>query len=260
MGSEFHRLVMAALAAGLLVIPGCGAGDGKTPTASTTVQSPPAVTSAAQPKIVAASIEGTSTLHLSFSEAMAPAGGVDPAKFRLTVAYYTAPAAGAASKYGYTGKYGYAGKYTGGKYSGTYTGKYAGRYTGKYTGKYGAKYGTAYYGTYGYAGAHHTVYSDLGGISTINVDATTATTADLQLGTSFNLADECQEIKSLNSANANAKAGLYLHYSEAGSPTIQDTEGNKLASIADYWATDPTVEQVRGDFAGKPIPVSITCQ
>jgi hypothetical protein len=255
MGSEFHRLVMAALAAGLLVIPGCGAGDGKSPTGSST-QGPPAVTSAVQPTIVSASIDGASTLHLTFSEAITPAAGVDPAKFRLTVAYYTAPAGSGK----YSGKYGYAGKYGGtyapGKYSGKYTGTYAGKYTGKYTGKYS----TAYYGSYGYAGAHHTVYSDLGDISTIRVDTTTATTADLQLGTSFNVADECQEIQALNTANSNAKAGLYLHYSEAGNPTIQDTQGNKLASIADYWATDPTVEQVRGDFAGKPIPVSITCQ
>ncbi len=249
MGSEFHRLVMAALAAGLLVIPGCGAGDGKTP--STTVQDPPAVTAAAQPKIVSASIDATSTLHLTFSEAMAPAAGVDPAKFRLTVAYYTAPAASAGK---YTGKYGYAGKYTG-----TTVGKYTGKYSGKYSGKYAGKYGAAYYGTYGYGGAHHTVYSDLASISAINVDSTTATTADLALGTSFNLADECQEIKSLNSANSNASAGLYLHYAEAGNPTLQDLQGDKLQSVADYWATDPTVEQVSGDFAGKPIPVSITC-
>ncbi len=249
MGSEFHRLVMVALAAGLLVIPGCGAGDGKTP--SSTVQGPPEVTAAAQPKIVSASIEGTSTLHLTFSEAMAPAAGVDPAKFRLTVAYYTAPAA---SEGKYSGKYTYTGKYTGNS-----PGKYTGTATGKYTGKYSGKYAGAYYGTYGYGGAHHTVYSDLGSISTINVDSTTSTTADLQLGTSFNLADECQEIKSLNTANSNASAGLYLHYAEAGNPTLEDTQGNKLESVADYWATDPTVEQVSGDFAGKPIPVSITC-
>jgi hypothetical protein len=218
MGHEFHRLVMAALAAGLLVIPGCGAGDG-TNTPSTT-QTPPATTqSAAQPKIIAASIEGTSTLRVTFSEEMKAPTGVDPAKFRLTVAYFTRPAS-ASEKYSY-----------------------------------------AYYSNnaYGYGGPNNTIYSETAAITSILVDPTVAEQAVLQLGAGFDAAAACKQITTRNLANPNAQAGLYLHYLEAGTPTIEDVDGNKLGSLAAYWSADPTVEQISGDFLGKPIPVNITC-
>lgn len=223
MGTEFHRLVMAALAAGLLVIPGCGAGDGKTPT-GTAQEPPPGVTSSVAPTVVSASIEGTSVLHLTFTEAIAPATGVDPAKFRLTVGYYTKPSSSAAgSKYSYT-------------YANTKT-----------------------YNGYEYSGTNHTIYSEVADIASINIVATSAEQLDLQLGSTFSLAGECAEIAALNAEYKDSQAGLYLHYAEAGTPTIQDTFGNQLASIADYWVASPTLEQVSGDFTGRPIPVSISC-
>jgi hypothetical protein len=216
MGGDFHRLVMAALAAGLLVIPGCGAGDG----GQTGGSQGGSTTQGVQPKIVSASLEGSSSLRVTYSEAMKPATGVDPAKFRLTVAYYTRPASGS-DKYNYN----------------------------YYSNRYG----------YGYAAADHTIYSDIGAIEHIASDTQSADQTVLQLGTSFSLASACKEIAAINAANPNAHAGLYLHYSEAGSPTIEDLDGNKVASLAAYWSSDPTIEQVKGDFVSKPIPVSASC-
>jgi hypothetical protein len=209
MGGEFHRLVMAALAAGLLVIPGCGAGAGGS-------QDPAPTATAAQPKIVAASLDGQGALRVTYSEPMQPATGVDPAKFRLTVAYYTRPASGS-NKYSY----------------------------GYYTKGY-------------YAAADHTIYSEVGHVAVL-ADGSGPNESVLQLGSTFDATASCKQIAALNAANPNAHAGLYLHYSEAGSPTIQDSEGNKLSSLAAYWASDPTVEQATGDFVGKPIPVSLSC-
>ncbi|HEY1693661.1 MAG TPA: hypothetical protein VGG39_15945 [Polyangiaceae bacterium] len=265
MGTSFHRLVMAAMAAGLLVIPGCGAGDGKAPTGSNTpVQDPPAATAAVQPTIVSAAIDGTGSLKVSFSEPMAPAEGVDPAKFRLTLGYYRAPAKYSGSNGYYTGKYGYNGG-NAGKY--TYTGGTAGKYTytggnsgkGKLTyagGKYGGTYGSAYAG---YAAPDHTVYSDVGPVGGIKVDPATGTFAELSLGQGFEVSSLCQEISAHIAANPNSHAGLYLHYTATGTPTMEGAQGGSLDSLAAYWSTDPTVEQVNGDFVGKPIPVSLTC-
>ena len=220
MGSEFHRLVMVALAAGLLVIPGCGAGDGSK-TGSGTNPSPPAVTQSVQPKIVSASIGTDSALHVTFSEAVQVPTGVDPAKFRLTMAYYTqvANAAGKNNKYS----------------------------------------GYAYYSQYGYSGPNHTIYSDTGEITSIIAETSAAGEANLQLSSSFKVADACQEIATRNAATPGSHAGLYLHYSEAGSPTLEDLQGNKVASLAAYWSADPTIEQISGKFTGSPIPVAITC-
>jgi len=218
MGAEFHRVVMVALAAGLLVIPGCSAGDG---TSTGKVADPPGVT-APQTTIVDAQIEGTSSLRVTFSEGVKPMAGVDPAKFRLTVAYFTRPAS-ASSKYSY--KY-YAGTYKNGSY---------------------------------YGSNDQTVYSDVGDLASVTNDPTAADQAVLQLGSTFSAATACQQIAAFNAANSNAHAGLYLHYSSAGTPTIEDVDGNKVASLAAYWSTDPTVEQINGDFTGKPIPVALTC-
>jgi hypothetical protein len=233
MGAEFHRVVMAALAAGLLVIPGCSAGDGSP---SSHVQDPPAVAAAGAPTIVSAQLEGASSLRLTFSEAMKPAIGVDPAKFRLTVAYFTRPAS-ASSKYNY--------QYYAGGYHGAQPG------TGTYAGK---TYGGTYYGS-----PDHTIYSEAAPIDALVSDPAVSDQTVLQLGSTFSAASACKEIAAFNAANPNAQAGLYLHYSEAGTPTVEDVQGNKLASLAAYWSADPTIEQVKGDFAGKPIPVALTC-
>jgi hypothetical protein len=202
MGSDFHRLVMAALAAGLLVIPGCGAGAGPGSTGgqgTTTV-------AAAGPKVVSAQVDGASSLRLTFSEAMQPAAGVDPAKFRLTVGHY-GPAASGAGKYQYT------------YYSGAYD--YA-----------------RYYGAVG----------DVGGILT---EPTATDQAVLLMGGNFDVAAACQQI-----AAHGADAGLYLHYSEKGSPTLQDTQGNTLSSFGAFWDY-PSGKAPAG--ASAPIPVSLHC-
>jgi hypothetical protein len=220
MGAEFHRIVMVALAAGLLVIPGCSAGDG-TGSGTGKVSDPPAVTATPQTTLVDAQLEGTSALRVTFSAGVKPTTGVDPAKFRLTVAYFTRPANGTK---GYTYKY----------YAGTYK--------------------NGYYGS----GAE-TIYADVGDLASVANDPANADQAVLQLGTTFSAATACQQIAAFNAANKNAQAGLYLHYSSAGTPTIEDLDGNKVASLAAYWATDPTIEQINGDFTGKPIPVALTC-
>jgi hypothetical protein len=202
MGSDFHRLVMAALAAGLLVIPGCGAGTGSSPTdgqGTTTV-------AAAGPKVVSAQVDGASSLRLTFSEAMQPAAGVDPAKFRLTVGYYGRPAS-ASDKYTYT------------YYSGAYN--YA-----------------RYYGAVG----------DVGGILT---EPTASDQAVLLMGGTFDVATACKQI-----AAHGSNAGLYLHYSEKGSPTLQDAQGNTLPSLGAYWDY-PSGHAPAG--ASAPIPVSLHC-
>ncbi len=209
---------MAAMAAGLLVIPGCGAGD-PSPTGKTA--SPPAVTTQAAPTITKAALVDGNSLRVTFSSAVAPVTGVDPAKFRLTVAYFTRPASA--------------------------TGKYSYQY-------YSGSYHNSYYGSQA-----QTVYADEGVPTALVNDPAASDQALIALGTSFSAATACQQIKAFNAANANAKAGLYLHYSSAGSPTIEDTNGDKVASLAAYWAADPTIEQVSGDFTGKPIPVAITC-
>lgn len=212
MGGEFHKLVMAALAAGLLVIPGCGAGAGGG-------QNPTPAATANQPKIVAASLEGTTALRVTYSEPVQSVEGVDPGKFRLTVAYFTRPASGS-DKYNY------------------------GYYTKGYS--------------YGYGAADHTIYSEVGHPAGL-FDGSSPNESVLQIGSTFDAAASCKQIAALNAANPNAHAGLYLHYSEAGSPTVQDADGNKVASLAAYWNSDPTIEQISGDFVGKPIPVAITC-
>jgi len=206
------------LAAGLLVIPGCGAGDG---TSTGKTGEPPAVTTP-QTTIVDAQLEGTSSLRVTFSEGVKPTTGVDPAKFRLTVAYFTRPAS-ASGKYSY--KY-YAGTYKNGSY---------------------------------YGSNDHTIYADVGDLAAVTNDPAVADQALLALGSTFSAATACQQIKAFNAANPNAQAGLYLHYSSAGTPTIEDLQGNQVASLAAYWAADPTVEQINGDFTGKPIPVALTC-
>jgi hypothetical protein len=204
MGSEFHRLVMVALAAGLLVIPGCGAGASGTSTAGgqgggTTVAS-------VQPKIVSAEVDGASSLRLTFSEAMQPVSGVDPAKFRLTVGYYGRP--GSATD-----------KYTYGYYSGSYD--YA-----------------RYYGSVG----------DVGGILT---EPSASDQAVLLMGATFDAAAACKQI-----AAHGANAALYLHYSEKGTPTLQDGQGTALASVGAYWDY-PSGHAPAG--ASGPIPVTLHC-
>ncbi len=257
MGGQFHRLVMAAMAAGLLVIPGCGAAPDGTGTEKTSAATSPETT-----KIVSAQLDGASALRVTFSDGIKPVTGVDPAKFRLTVAYYTRPGT-ASSKYSYGGYYGKARGYAVKGYAvkSGYTIK------GYGTKGYGTKgYGTKGYGTKGYYGGkyaygvhEHTIYSEIAPIASLANDKTDATQTVLQLGSTFSAATACQEIKAFNAANPNAQAGLYLHYSEAGSPTLEDTNGKAVASLAAYWSADPTVEQVTGDFTGKPIPVDIAC-
>jgi hypothetical protein len=218
MGGEFHRLVMVALAAGLLVIPGCGAADGS---GQGSTQEHTTVAAAVQPKIVSAQLEGTTALRVTYSEAVKPVAGVDPGKFRLTVAYYTRPASA-------SGKYSYA------YYSKGYKG-------------------------YGYGAAEHTVYSDVAHVASVDNDKVSAEQTVLQLGSSFDAATACQEIKAFNAANSNARAGLYLHYTQAGSPTIEAEDGTPVESLAAFWSKDPTLEQISGDFTGKPIPVALSC-
>jgi hypothetical protein len=201
MGSEFHRLVMVALAAGLLVIPGCGAGG-----TSTASQDGTPTVAAVQPKIVSAEVDGANSLRLTFSEEMQPASGVDPAKFRLTVGYYGRPAS-ASDKYTYA------------YYSGSYD--YA-----------------RYYGSVG----------DVGGILS---EPTASAQAVLLMGASFDAAAACKQI-----AAHGANAGLYLHYSDKGTPTLQDPQGNALASAGDYWDY-PSGHAPAG--ASAPIPVALHC-
>jgi hypothetical protein len=234
---------MAAMAAGLLVIPGCGAAPDGTGQAGT-----PEKGSVAEPqtKIVSAQLEGATSLRVTFSDGVKPVTGVDPAKFRLTVAYYTRPGT-ASGKY----SYGYYAAHKG------YTVKGAKGAKGYAVNGYGAK---GYYGSkYAYGVPEHTIYSEVAPIAALANDKADATQALLQLDGTFSAATACQEIKAFNAANPNAQAGLYLHYSEAGSPTIEDTNGKPVESLAAYWSADPTVEQAAGDFTGKPIPVALAC-
>ena len=194
---------------------------------------------AAQTKIVSAQLEGTTALRVTYSDDVKPVTGVDPGKFRLTVAYYTRPAS-ASSKYSY-GYYAKGGSYAKAGAGGSYA-------KGSYN-----KSG------YGYGAPQHTIYSDVANIEALANDKAAANETILQLGSTFDAATACQEIKAFNAANPNAHAGLYLHYTEAGSPTVEDQQGNPVASLAAFWSADPTVEQISGDFTGKPIPVALTC-
>ena len=223
MGAEFHRVVMAAMAAGLLVIPGCGAGAGGTGTGDG--QGSTTTPAATQPRIVSATLDGTNSLKLTFSEAMVPAQNVDPAKFRLTMGYFARTAANAANKYSY--KYSY--KYT---YKGS-DAYYAGNYTG-----------SSYNGYTRY-------YTNVAPVSGILAEPTASKEAVLLLGSSFDVSQTCQQLA------AHKSSGLYLHYSSAGSPTIEDQSGNVLPSVADFWNAPPGKHPVAS--ASGPIPVSLHC-
>lgn len=205
MGPDFHRLVMAALAAGLLVIPGCGAGAGSG-TNTSDGQGTTATAAVVQPKIVSAELDGANSLKLTFSEPMQPAAGLDPSKFRLTIGYYSPPASATGDKYSY-----------------------------------------AYYsGTYGY---NYTRYdSDAADISGVLSEATASNEAVLLMGPTFDVATACQEI-----AAHGASAGLYLHYSAQGTPTLEDAKGNPLPSVAAFWESPEHKVTLHGSL---PIPVS----
>jgi hypothetical protein len=210
---------MAALAAGLLVIPGCGAGTnqpgstGDGTGSTTTVQ--------AAPKIISASLDGTNSLKLTFSEPMQPAQNVDPAKFKLTIGYY-GKAAAASDKYSYTYYYQKA---------------YTGTYTGKYTGYQGSGY--------------QSYYSDVAPVAGILSEDNASTEAVLLMSSSFDVTQACQQI-----AAHGANTALYLHYSSTGSPTIEDTQGRVLPSVGAFW-DHPNEKPVAG--ASGPIPVSLHC-
>lgn len=238
------------MAAGLLVIPGCGAADGS---GQGSAQEKTSTAASPQTTIVSAQLEGTTTLRVTYSDGLKAVTGVDPAKFRLTVAYYTRPGS-ASGKY----SYGYYAPKTANKGYAVDKG-YAVK-TGYAVDKgYGAKAG--YYGSkYSYGVAEHTIYSEVAPIESLANDKSDSKQTVLQLGSTFSAATACQEIKAFNAANPNAHAGLYLHYSEAGTPTIEDLNGKAVASLAAYWSADPTVEQAVGDFAGKPIPVALSCE
>jgi hypothetical protein len=210
MGADFHRVVMAALAAGLLVIPGCGAGASG-PTGSGDGQGSTTTVTSAQPKIVSATLDGTNSLKLTFSEAMQPAQNVDPAKFRLTLGYYSSATDKSAGKYTYD--YYYTGAYSG------YT-----RY-----------------------------YSNVAPVAGILTEPTASNEAVLLMGASFDVSQACAQIA------AHKNAGLYLHYSSAGSPTLQDESGRVLPSVAAFWTAPPGKHQVAVAGSSGPIPVLLHC-
>jgi hypothetical protein len=127
-----------------------------------------------------------------------------------------------------------------------------------YSGKADSDY---YYADY-YTTAHvaRTWYSDIGRFS---LDATPArqsdaTTIQIPLPADFNAGWVCKDIARMRDRDARSRAGLYLHYAEPGKPQVTDRRGNQLRSIAPYWLTAAS-STAPGDFAGKPIPVTVRC-
>jgi hypothetical protein len=74
----------------------------------------------------------------------------------------------------------------------------------------------------------------------------------------------CRRLSELADGSNNQKVGLYLHFRQAGTPTIQDRSGNPLADVSEEWATpvDGSLLNTKRDtteFPGNPIQVSVSC-
>jgi hypothetical protein len=117
----------------------------------------------------------------------------------------------------------------------------------------------AYY--HEYYGARHatTAYENIGArVLSAKVDRLGAATVRIRATRALSLSSIC---KGGAAAPASAEhAGLYLHFAAAAAP-LQSTDGAALESIAPYWLTRDEPAAVRdGAFAGRPIPVSVSCR
>jgi len=114
-----------------------------------------------------------------------------------------------------------------------------------------------YYQYYG-AGRPLTAYSDVGK-SALRARIEQPTPAQIRIPASsaLNLSSLCEEIAT--APGTQARAGLYLHYVDSGSPRLESTRGVPVESIAPYWLAKEETTVTRGALAGKPIPVILTC-
>jgi hypothetical protein len=74
----------------------------------------------------------------------------------------------------------------------------------------------------------------------------------------------CSYLSTLESNLSNSKVGLYLHFGEAGSPTIRDRSNNALSGVSEGWTekVDGSLrdeDRVAGDFTDPPILVTVDC-
>lgn len=120
----------------------------------------------------------------------------------------------------------------------------------------------AYYYDYYYSSskAPLTWYTDMGRFApeTTPLQQAAPDTIQIALPQDFKPSWVCADIARMKKRGAAREAGLYLHYSEAGNPTITDLNGNQLKAVAPYWQTAKASATV-GDFANKPIPVRLSC-
>ncbi|HEX3595438.1 MAG TPA: hypothetical protein VHU80_10060 [Polyangiaceae bacterium] len=113
-----------------------------------------------------------------------------------------------------------------------------------------------------YYGAHHatTSYENIGNrMLSARVDRLGAATVRIRATRELSLSSICKERAA--SPSKAEQAGLYLHFAQGTGPKLQSADGVALESIAPYWLTKDEPTAVRtGAFAGRPIPVSVTCR
>jgi hypothetical protein len=114
---------------------------------------------------------------------------------------------------------------------------------------------------YEYYGARHatTSYENIGArVLSAHVDRLGSATVRIRATRALSLSSICKQTAS---APADEHAGLYLHFAGGAGADVQSNDGAALDSIAPYWLTKDEPTAVRmGAFAGRPIPVTVSCR
>ena len=91
------------------------------------------------------------------------------------------------------------------------------------------------------------------------------------LASNVGISAVCQRIAELAEDSIKTQIGLYLHFTEEGSPTIEDRSGNPLAGIAEDWfrledgglimtdSVSSTDDSRPPEFPNAPVRVSVDC-
>jgi len=118
----------------------------------------------------------------------------------------------------------------------------------------------SYYHEYYGARSATTSYENIGArVLSARVDRLGAATVRIRATRALNLSSICKQ--SAAAPGSAEHAGLYLHFSQGAGAALQNADGSPLESIAPYWLTRDEPTAVRaGAFAGRPIPVAVSCR